>query len=180
MRRITVTLGLLALAVMIAAGSPAHARAYVGASFIQTDSEFDVALDNFDPDDSGYKIFGGFNFIRFVGVEASYRDLGTFQESGMTSSVDADIEAFDVSARGMLPLGLVTLFARAGYANISFDGTLDVGGSVTDFNEDDWELFYGVGIEFGIGSHFGIRAEWETYDVDDDLNSLSAGAYFRF
>ena len=181
MRHAHVTSLIAVLAFVAAFAPPASADIYAGASFVTTDSEFDVAVDNFDTDDSGYKLYAGKTFIRFLAIEAGYRDLGSFRESSATNAVDADIEVWDLSARGILPLpGRFAVFARAGYANVSVDGTLDLGTVTTDFDEDDWELFYGVGVEIEFGSHLGLRVEWEEYDVDASLNSLSAGAYIRF
>jgi OOP family OmpA-OmpF porin len=169
------------LAVAVASGARADTAFYVGASFVQTDSEFETAVDNFEADDSSFKIFGGFNFIKWVGVEASYRDLGTHSDTSGADSIDVDIEAFDVNARGILPLGkVIGLFGKVGYGLISTDGSLDVGGSISDFDEDDWELMYGAGVDVYIFKRLGLRAEWEEYDVEDSLNSLSVGAFFRF
>ncbi len=171
----------LAAAFVILIGFTTNAGALtVGASLLSTDAEFDSAVSNFDTDDAGYKVFFGFDFIKFFGIEASYRDLGTHKGTSGGSSIDADIEAFDVSARGVLPLKIVSLFVKAGYANISTDGSLSAGSVVTSFDESDWELFYGAGVDVNFGEHFGVRAEWEQYDVDDSLNSLSLGAFFRF
>ncbi len=169
------------VAALFAFVPPASAgKAYIGAAYTNTDSEFDTAVDSFDPDDSGWKVYGGFNIIRWLGLEASYRELGNLQQTVPGATFDIDVEAFDVAARAIAPVGIVSLFAKAGYANIALDGSLDVGGTITDFDEDEWELFYGVGVDIHLGKRFGLRAEWEEYDTDDDLNTLSGGAFFRF
>lgn len=161
-----VVLGAAALA------STAHAGFYAGASYVQTDSEFETAVDEFEADDSSFKVFAGFTFLKFLGVEASYRDLGKHSDSGGAGSVDVDLTAIDLSARGILPLGrVVSLFAKVGYANIQSDGDIDV---------DEWEPLYGAGIDIHLLKWIGVRAEWEEYDIDESLNSLSVGAFFRF
>ena len=148
----------LAAAVILIGFATTNAGALtVGASYLSTDAEFDSAVSNFDTDDAGYKVFFGFDFIKFFGIEA-----------------------FDASVRGVLPLKIVSLFVKAGYANISTDGSLNAGSVATSFDDSDWELFYGAGIDVNFGEHLGVRAEWEQYDVDDSLNSLSLGAFFRF
>jgi len=178
MRNFLAVLSVLIVATLV---SDARAGAYVGASFVQTDSEFKTAFDNFDADDTSYKIFGGIDFLKHFGLEASYRDLGSHDDTMGADSISVDIEAFDLCARGIIPFGKrFAVFGKAGYANISVDGNLDIGGSISDFDEDDWELMYGVGVDIKLLKFLGIRAEWETYDVEDDLNSFSAGAYFRF
>jgi len=166
---------LMVMTAVLAAASLAntvHAGFYVGASYLQTDSEFETAVDNFEADDSSFKVFAGCTFIKFLGVEASYRDLGNQSDSSGSGSIDLDLEAIDVSARGILPLGkVVSLFGKVGYANIQSDGDIDL---------DEWDLLYGAGIDIHLIKWLGVRAEWEEYDVDDSLNSLSVGAFFRF
>jgi OOP family OmpA-OmpF porin len=172
-------LRLVILFASLALASAAHAEVYVGAAFMQSDAEFESAVDDFDADDSSFKVFGGYNFAKWFGLEVAYRDFGTFEDSTPLGAVDADLEGLDLSARGILPLGnLVGIFAKVGYANIQYDVDFD---TVTDdFDDDEWELLYGAGIDVYLGKHFGLRGEWEMFDVDDQLNSLSAGAFFRF
>ena len=157
--------------------SAPQAAFYVGASYLSTDSEFETAVEDFDTDDSAWKGYAGFTFFKFLAFEASYRDLGTHKGVVNSSSFNADLESYDASVRGILPLGKrISLFARAGYANITTKGTLDAG----SLDEDQWEPVYGAGVDIQFGNHFGVRAEWEEYDVDGSLNSFSAGAFFRF
>ena len=159
-----------------------QAAFYVGASYLSIDSEFETAFEDFDADDSAWKGYAGFTFFKFLAFEASYRDLGTHKDIVKSSSIIVDLESFDASVRGVLPLGKrISLFIRAGYANITREGEVGSSGSpLISFDEDDWEAMYGAGIDIQLGNHFGVRAEWEEYDVDGSLNSFSAGAFFRF
>jgi OmpA-OmpF porin, OOP family len=172
----------IALLALVALGTPASAGTfYVGASWLSTDAEFDTAVDNFDTDDSGWKVFAGYDFLRFLGVEASYRDLGTFDQTIGPNSISADLSVYDAEVRGFLPIGkALELFAKVGYGNISADITTSDG--ITTFSGDDTsgELLYGVGVAIKLGEGFAVRAEWEEWDVDTSLNGFSVGASFRF
>jgi OOP family OmpA-OmpF porin len=163
---------LVAFVSLAALSAPAYADFYVGASYLSTDADFSTAVDEFSLDDSGYKIFAGWDFIKFVGLELSYRDMGTFEDGGFGT----DLTSYDAAVRGIIPLKFLELFGKIGYADIKAEGE----DSGVSFDESEWELFYGVGIGFNFGSHFGIRAEWETYDTDENLNTFSAGALFKF
>lgn len=166
---------------LVSVTGPAHAAFYVGASYLQTDSELDTVVNDFEADDESFKVFGGFNFVSWLGVEASYRDLGSHSDTIGATAIDVDLEAIDVGARGMLSLGkLISLFAKAGLAQISSDGSFSAGSLTTNVDDDDWELLYGVGVDVHILRRLGVRAEWEEYDVEDSLSSFSAGAFFRF
>jgi hypothetical protein len=173
---------IIALTALLAASTTgARAEFFVGTSLTTTASSIETAIDTFDSDEMGWKAYVGWDFMKFLGVEAGYRDLGNFSEGVANGNVDVDLNVIDVSARAFLPIGrLFNLYAKAGYANISYDGQVNLGGLIQDFNEDDWELFYGIGTEFKLGKSFAIRAEWEMYDVSDDLSTLSAGLIFRF
>jgi opacity protein-like surface antigen len=170
----------LAIVLLFGAATTTHAF-YFGASYLNTNAEFDRALDNFDTDDSAYKFYAWYRAFRFVDLEATYRDLGAHVDMTGVDRVAVDLEAYDVAARGVIPLGnRLSIFGRVGYANVSREGTLDLDGVVSSIDTDDWELTYGAGAEFKLGQRFGLRAEWEEYDVDETLNSFSAGAFFRF
>jgi len=161
---------------------PAYAvDAYVGASYLSTNADFETAVDDFSTDDAGWKIFGGFNFVKFVGIELSYRDLGTFEDTSGSSTVNADLVSYDGALRGILPLGKwFEVFAKAGYSNVAVELEASDGLSSIVSDENNWELFYGAGFGINFGEHFGIRAEWEEYDVDASLNAFSVGGLIKF
>ena len=171
----------IAIVALCCLAIPVKAEGYVGASYLNNSAKFEESGNfSFDADESGWKIFGGYNFMKFVGVEASYRDMGSYAETDTLNSVNADIKSYDISARGILPLGkMVELFAKIGYGNVNADGTISQGLTELSFDESDWELLYGVGVGVNFGK-FGVRAEYEAYDVDEDLSSVSLGVLYRF
>ena len=171
--------------VVLAICAPLQAFAaggYLGGSWLSTAAEFDTAVENFDTDESGWKVFAGFDAEKFFGSEVSYRDMGHFSDVSGASSLDADVDAWEASLRGVLPLGRVLkLFAKVGYAHVSFDGDVKTGPITTaDIDADGWDLIYGVGASVNLSERFGIRAEWEEFDTEDSLNSFSAGAFIQY
>ncbi len=173
----------LILAAAVLAGSALAARAefYLGASLTSTASDFEAAAENFESDELGWKAYAGWEFLDFLGVEAGYRDLGNFSEGEGSTSIDLDLKVIDAAARVKLPISdIFQLYGKLGYANIAWDGKVDIENEIENFDEDDWELFYGVGVQVNLGRNFAIRAEWEMYDVSDDLSTLSAGVVYRF
>lgn len=149
----------------------AMAGGYVGGSITQTKLSIDE--NGFNEDDTGWKVYGGFNFFKFFGLEAGYLDLGEPKDNSTGDS--ADLTAWALSARGILPLGdHFELFGKVGY--MAWEADLSDG-----FTEDDTDLTYGAGVAFLLGSHAEIRAEYQVLDVDGaDLDLVSAGAAFRF
>ena len=149
----------------------AMAGGYVGGSIVQT--KLSIDSDGFDEDDTGWKVYGGFNFFKFFGLEAGYFDMGEPKEKSTGNS--AELTAWALSARGILPLGShFELFAKAGY--MVWDAKLSDG-----FSDDDADVIYGAGVAIILGSHVEIRAEYEILDVSGaDVDLVSVGAAFRF
>jgi opacity protein-like surface antigen len=165
---------------IIASTLTAHAGFYLGGAATSTASEFETAIETFESDQLGWKVYAGYEFLDFLSAEGSYRDLGNFSEGVTDGFIDLDLKVIDASVRASLPIGPFHAFARAGYANIAWDGDINIENEIENFDEDDWELFYGVGLELKLGEKFALRAEWEKYDVSDSLNTLSAGVSYRF
>jgi OmpA-OmpF porin, OOP family len=173
---------LITLTLLAALTASARAEFYLGASAITTSSSFELdEVDDLDSDELGWKLYVGYNLFKFVGVEGGYRDLGNFSEGGDLGAIDLDLKVIDAAARVYLPvMPVLHVFAKAGYANIAWDGRINIGDEIDNFDEDDWELFYGLGAELNLGRNFAIRAEWERYDTSSDLDSVSAGVVYRF
>jgi OOP family OmpA-OmpF porin len=161
---------------------------YLGGSVGQTQLEIDelgedIESADFSGDDMAYKVFAGFRFITFLGVEGSYRDLGKPEDevAALDGTVTADLTAYDVAAVGFLPLGIADIFAKAGMAAWDAELNLDAGDiseSVTDDGEDP---FYGLGFQLRFKS-FAVRAEIEYFDVEgvDGLYMYSLGGSYTF
>jgi hypothetical protein len=144
---------------------------YIGAGV----GDASVKEADFDASDSAYKIFGGYNigFIPLVdfAVEASYVDFGN-------PSTDAgNVEVSGLNAYGLagLSFGPFGVFAKAGVLSWDSDATF---GTLTE-SDSGTDAAYGVGARFAIGS-FSVRAEYEVYDLDADLDMVSVSGVFTF
>jgi OmpA-OmpF porin, OOP family len=161
---------------------PAHAgEAYLGASYLSSSGDFSSSGETFSPNADGWKVFGGWDFNKFFGAELTYYDLGNLDETQGTQTFSADVKVYDLAFRGILPLGeRFDLFARLGYSNVSVDSTLAGTSASASASATDWKLLYGLGADLKLGKSFGLRAEWEAWDVEGALQVYSLGAYYRF
>ena len=159
----------------------AWAGAYVGASVGQTDTSFDSGSSNFDVGETSWKIVGGYTFMKFVGVEASYRDFGSMSDTQGTFTFDGDASSIDVFGVGMIPVGKVNIFGKVGYSRIDLDATIDdtANPNPQTFSASDEEFAYGAGVSFKLWK-VDFRIEYEMFDTSDTLNMFSAGAIFKF
>jgi hypothetical protein len=95
--------------------------------------------------------------------------LGTPVDVG----VDSGFGAFAV---GKIPLAVVDLFGRVGYADVSIEGS--AGGFTA--SADGSGLAYGAGVNFNV-LILRMRAEYTRYEIDDgDVDSLGLSALLKF
>jgi len=173
-----------ALAAVIVCGlwAPASAQeGYAGASFLSTSTEIDTSVASFNPGSDSWKVFVGYNVNKFFGFEATYYDMGDLEDTSGNATLEASIEVFDVSFRGILPLGeVLQLTAKLGYSSVDVESTST--GTLLTVTADGstWEILYGVGAEVKMGKRVGIRADWDKWDVEGSLDAWSIGAYIRF
>lgn len=154
-----------------AAVAGANSGFYIGAGV----GDATVEDTNFDESDSAYKVFGGYNigFIPLVdfAVEASYVDFGS------PSSSAGRVEVTGLNAYGLagLSFGPFGIFAKAGAINWDTDSTV----GNRSRSESGTDPAYGIGARFALGP-FSVRAEYERYDLDIDLDMVSVSGIFTF
>jgi len=157
----------------------AQAEVVIGAS--AGEAGIDVTNVDYDESDFSWKAFGGFRFIKYFGMKVEYLDLGS-PEASLPTVGDVTVAgtAWNIAAEGVLPIGEhFEFFATLGYVFWEFDTTEPGIFSNDDSGED---INYGVGAAFIIGTHVGIRAEWQRFDAGGETNVdvLTAGVDFRF
>lgn len=144
----------------------------------------------------GYKLFGGYQFDRYLSLEAGYFDLGQFNFAANTMPPatyrgNLKLNGGNVDLVGTLPLTRrFGLLARIGanYADVrdSFAGTGLV--EVTDPRRSEHATNYkfGFGMQYAFTESLVMRAEAERYRIDDpvehgaDIDLISIGLLYRF
>lgn len=144
--------GLATLIIACATALQAQAQPgfYAGASIGSTDFELDDG--QLASDDIGYKVFGGYDFNRYFGVELAYFDGGALVED--LFDLELGVSGFISSAIGRVPLGdSFALFARLGYS--AYD--IDVDSSFLGLqSQDDSGSDLDEGAEFSMTSVSGL------------------------
>ena len=144
--RKTALAALLAPALVAGTANAAEPGFYVGASGGQTTLKVDDF--NIDDSDTAWKGYVGYNFLPWLGVEAGYVDLGGASDSSLGTNVDLDVTAWQGFLVGMVPMGPVDLFVKAGGASIKAE--IDAG-AFGNADDSDEYFAYGAGLAYNMG-----------------------------
>jgi len=187
-----VAAALLALGGLVAASQTAAQGFYIGGSVGKSDFDDDNAIPDLitsgsvDGSDTGFKIFGGYQFNQHFGVELAWVDLGKAGYSGTFSGLPVtggtvETSGLNLSAVGILPLGSgFALFGKAGFFAWESKAKDVTGGLPFSGKEDGTDLSYGVGASYDFTKNFAIRAEWERFKAVGDIDLLSVGIVYKF
>ena len=173
---------LVAAIALFLAVPAAHAGiVYVGASAGSTSLDAQDFAFSIDDSDTGYKGFVGVNILKFFGIELAYIDLGAPEGTAGIGTTTVDAKAWNLSLLGRIPLWKFELYGKAGMVSWDSDASFS-DPMIPSFSDDGTDVSYGVGAKFKFTDHFAIRAEWETFDIEDvdTLDLTSLGLEFTF
>lgn len=154
---------------------------YLGAGIGQVTTR-DFEDTDFNEDDSGFKLFGGWR-SKFFGIEGGYRDLGEPTELGEVldafgiDGLSVKTTGWDLYAMLIAPIGPLELFAKGGGVYWQVEANLGGLREERDGGSPAWGL--GAAIRLGPVS---VRAEYESFEVDvlDKLDMYSVSALINF
>lgn len=206
--------GMLSLAAMgIIASSSATAQDrgwYLGASVGQSRAKIDEDKINsallgagftntsiVDRDqDTGFKLFLGYQFNKYFALEGGFFDLGKFSYTATTlppGTLDSRTKLKGLNLDLVLNLPITEKFSvlgRAGVIHAEAKDTFSSTGSVLVFNptysKRATNYKFGGGLQYDFTKAFAMRAEAERYRINDALNNkgdidlFSVGVLVRF
>jgi OOP family OmpA-OmpF porin len=185
-----------------AADSGFYLGAGVGQVNTQIDDVFGTGFD-FDEDDLGFKLFGGYKFFPWFSVEGIYLDGGSpeIRETAGSESASLSVEVQSLVAAAVfsLPIGdSFELFLKPGFAYWDSETSLSYSSPTISEKASEGDngtaFFIGGGAGWNNGNA-GLRLEYEWFDVapkydsenaqfDDELDAsagfLSLSVVYRF
>lgn len=173
-------LAILLFVLTMSFGATLAGSFYAGASVGDTSIKVDDSAGNFDASATSFKAFAGFDFKRFLGVEGGYVDFGSPDDSVGGTDVSISATAWDAFIVGKLPIGdHFDIFGKLGL--VFWDSDVKIQGSGSDSDSGN-DTVWGFGLDFIFGKHFGVRGEYEVFNIEDtdDVAMLSVGAFWRF
>lgn len=175
-----ITVALLGLTTLLAAGAYADEGLTLGASVGYVNIEDDDPGFTFDANDTGYKFFADYTLSNYLGIEGGYIDFGKPEDIVFGLPGEIDASGWNLYGVGNLPLtGGVDVFAKAGIVAWDADSIID--GVLID-TADGTDLALGFGASWNSNETFGLRAEFDWFDIDeaDSVWMTSIGFELRF
>lgn len=177
MRWLVLPVALCAVSPAALAMDPSLRGFYIGGAVGDAAVEFedDQTGEQFDADDTGYKIIVGYRIIDWVAVEVNYSDYGNPVDNYFGLNRQVSYDATSVSALGMLPLGSFDLFGRLGFSRL--EGDFKIERFFGSDSQESTEPLFGLGAQFRPNPNLAIRLEWEAIlldasnDDDDDWDN---------
>lgn len=184
----------LALAAITAAslhGAASAADLYAGAASGRSDYRIDtIGATSVDTKDTAGKVFFGAAITPHLDVEAALFDLGRTSGSVVVPGVgtvkaSARVRGIGVSGVLSAPVGPVSLFAKAGIANVRARAEASVNTGLPG-SESSWQPTLGFGVSYPVANQFAVRGEWERVRTrfpggeKDNVDLLSVGVSYRF
>jgi OOP family OmpA-OmpF porin len=146
--------------------------------------------------DTGYKLFGGYQFNPNFALEGGYYDLGKFGFNANTLPAGAlngniRVTGLNLDAVGLFPFTeKFSAFGRVGlnYADAkdSFSGSGLVNVTNPDPSKRSLNYKFGAGLQYAFTEKLAMRVEAERYRIDDavgnkgDVDLVSVGLIYRF
>jgi Outer membrane protein beta-barrel domain len=156
--------------------SAADNGVYLGAGVAQSKVDYENDADRFDGDDTKFKIIAGVRPLDWLAVEVNYIDFGKIEDS----FAEQELKGIDAFLVGLLEVGLVDFYAKAGVVrwdqDINFRSALR-----SDQSETGYDPAYGGGLQFHFGS-ISVRGEYERFAIGDDtdVDLISLGLTWTF
>lgn len=179
----TKLIGAMILAMGMAGSVFAGNGFYAGASVGQSSADvcgdlLAVGATGCDDNDTGWKLFGGYNLSENFAVEGAWVDLGEVSASVGATALGVELDGFVIDAKATLPINdQFGIFGKLGFIMWNADGT----GAASGTDDDGTDFAFGLGAQYMLTDQFGLVGEWERFDLDgDDVDLLSIGAMMKF
>lgn len=131
----------------------------------------------------GWKVYGGYQFNKYLAVEGGYANLNDMTGSTGVIRTELDTDAWTLGAVASYPVTeKVSLTGKLGAAYMLTDVAVKNGSAVTVRSGDDgYEPNYGVGLNYALLDNLSVRVEWERFDRKEyDIDLMSAGLALKF
>jgi len=144
---------------------------YVGAGVGQAQIRQDVY--QIDAHAFGWKLFGGWRPLEYLGAEVEYDDLGkkkaTYSNPPLTINTKSSVAGLYAVGYLPVPEPWLDLFAKAGAARVKADTDVQPTNLVDDSTRTSFAWGAGLQFKFGIPA---VRIEYQRFEGSQGTNAL--------
>jgi len=137
-----------------------------------------------DDENYGGKLFAGYKFNQFFGIEGSYNFYGPIKVKLGEQESTLRIRALSMDAVLILPImNRFSIFGKLGVFrdDKDFSNTLKNEFGYRHSTGNEYGFDFGVGLQYDFENNLGLRAEWHQLDNKNIDNSmLSLGILYTF
>ena len=161
--------------VAYAANNTSEEGFYIGGGVGASKSDNVVGATANDKSDTGFKVFGGYQFNKNLGAELGYIDFGKFRFTNAGNTFDLKGKAVYLSAVGTLPINeQFDLQAKLGYANED----VSTNNSKISITGDGSEFHFGAAARYHFNPQTAVSLDYDT--AGSDLNLWSVNVNYKF
>lgn len=148
-----------------------------------------VDVDTANTRTEGWKVYTGYQFNKYLGVEGGYVNLNDMTGRTGTVSTNIDTDAWALGAVVSYPLtDKFSVMGKLGAAYMVSNvhtknpaALLPADRLKKTRGDDSYEPNYGVGVSYALLDFLSVRAEWERFDrKDHDIDLMTAGFTMKF
>jgi long-chain fatty acid transport protein len=155
---------------------------YGGLSFGQSRHR-DVSGDSANTRTEGWKVFGGYQFNKYLALEGGYANLNDATARTGTVITNMDNDAWMLGAVLSYPVTpSISVMGKVGGAYMLTDINIKNGTAPTvRVGSDGYQATYGVGVSYALLDFLSLRAEWERFDRNGGtIDLMTAGMVMKF
>jgi OOP family OmpA-OmpF porin len=144
-----------------------------------------------DTTDVGWKLFGGYRFNPYIGIEGSYADIGTFNQkvtltggtvagvpvAGTVVKLKYQVTSWNLMAVGRFPFPETNFFlqGKLGGAYVMTKNSPSVNGvGLSDEKSERWNLLFGGGFGYDFTNGLTVVLEYENFGTAGDNDTGKA------
>lgn len=131
----------------------------------------------------GWKVYTGYSFNKYFGVEGGFANLNDYTTHNATSRTKGTSDAWTLAAVAAYPVtNKLSVMAKLGAAYVLTQTEVKVGSALTTRTGNDaYQPYYGVGVSYALFDNLNLRAEWDRFDLDhSNVDLMTAGFAVKF
>ncbi len=159
---------------------------YFGTAVGQADADNAAEFGFRDDSHSAFRLYGGYEFSRYLAAEAGYLDFGTYKGTtpgvGGPATTRLELDGFSIGLRPQFEFGN-QWFAQAQVGAFLWDSSSVIRTSLgtTRDNDNGERAYYGLGVGRNFGPTWRLSGEWTRYESKPaDVDFLNLAMSYRF